>query len=406
MAVNLNPPGDLLPVPGVRLGVAEAAIKRPGRPDVTVLEFAENTQVAAVFTQNAFAAAPVVIARQRVAAGAIRALLINSGNANAGTGAAGHRAAMESCRVLAEQLSIVEQGVLPFSTGVIGEQLPLQRLCDALPEATGTLSDGHWSKAASAIMTTDTLPKAASRRVKLPGGRDIVLTGMSKGAGMIRPNMATMLAFVATDAPVDRSALQSLLASVTKRTFNSITIDGDTSTNDACVLAATGQAGGETLVPGQADWPAFAEAVEDLLRQLAQAIVRDGEGATRFIAVQVDRARNEDEARQVAFTVAHSPLVKTACFAGDPNWGRILAAVGRAGLDELEIARVDISLGAVRVVTAGEPDADYVEAQAAAVMAQSEYEISISLGRGDAATTVWTTDLSYDYVKINAEYRS
>jgi glutamate N-acetyltransferase/amino-acid N-acetyltransferase len=406
VAVNLKPPVNLLPVPGVRLGVAEAAVKKPGRPDVTALLFAPNTQVAAVFTQNAFAAAPVLIARERVAAGSIRALLINSGNANAGTGRAGHEAALQTCQALAEAFDVPAESVLPFSTGVIGQLLPAERICKAIPALPGNLSEAGWLDAARAIMTTDTQPKALSRRVELGDGEPpITITGMTKGAGMIKPNMATMLAFVATDARVSQADLQALLAPAVQRSFNSITVDGDTSTNDACVLAATGQTG-PALTPDHPGWPTFANAVETVLRELAQAIVRDGEGATRFIAIKVDSAASVDEARQVAFTVAHSPLVKTACFAGDPNWGRILAAVGRAGLARLDIGRVDIALGSVDIVHQGQPVPGYSEADAAAIMAQAEFDIRIGLGRGDAATTIWTTDLSYEYVRVNAEYRS
>lgn len=404
MAVNLSPPGELLPVPGARIGVAEAAIKRPGRPDLVLFELAAGSCTAAVFTRNAFAAAPVVLARDHLHAAAPRALLINSGNANAGTGAAGLEAARACCQAAGEALGMPANTVLPFSTGVIGQPLPVDRIRHAIPTAGDDLRADGWLAAARAIMTTDTVPKGASRRVDLPDGGDVVLTGIAKGAGMICPDMATMLAFVGTDAGIAQADLQEALAEAVQLSFNSITVDGDTSTNDACVAFATGE--GAALRPGEGGWDAFIEALQDLCAELAQAIIRDAEGATRFITLEVAGARDIDEARRAAFTVAHSPLVKTAAFAGDPNWGRILAAVGRSGLPDLDIGGVDIALDDVVIVRGGEPAADYREADAAAVMARPEFTIRIALGRGTAGARIWTSDLSYDYVKINAEYRT
>lgn len=406
MPVNLKPPSELLPVNGIRLGAAQAAIKRVGRDDVLLLVLDKGSSVAATFTRNAFAAAPVKLASQHLASNDIRALLINSGNANAGTGQAGIDDAQACCQAVAEALGIGAAQVLPFSTGVIGSRLPVDRIQAAAVQCASVLQPANWLAGAQAIMTTDTVAKGVSRKMKFADGTGITLTGIAKGSGMIRPDMATMLAFVGTDASISDADLQALLTDAVSVSFNSITVDGDTSTNDACVLCATGQAGGALLQPGSPEWRLFADALRGLLTELAQAIVRDAEGATKFITVQVGGAANTNEARQVAFTVAHSPLVKTACFASDPNWGRILAAVGRAGLPDLDISGVGIQLGQVGVVVNGEPAADYREADAAAVMAQAEFTIAISLGRGDAAARIWTSDLSYEYVKINAEYRT
>lgn len=404
MAVNLHPPEQLLPIAGARLGVADAAIKKPGAPDLALVELAAGTTVAAVFTRNAFAAAPVTIARDHAAGHAARVLLINSGNANAGTGADGISDAGQCCEAAAARLDIQSADVLPFSTGVIGQRLPTDRIRDALPVAEGDLRADGWLGAARAMMTTDTVPKGISRQVALSDGQTTTLTGIAKGSGMIRPDMATMLAFVGTDAAISGDDLQSALDASVQSSFNSITVDGDTSTNDACLLFATGQ--GAALDSRHTDWAAFTAALDEIMQGLAQAIVRDAEGATRFITLDVTGARDTDEARQVAFTVAHSPLVKTACFAGDPNWGRILAAVGRAGIDDLDIQRVGIALDDVAVVAAGELAPGYREADAETVMAQDEFTIAIDLGRGEVATRIWTSDLSHDYVTINAEYRS
>lgn len=409
MAVNLSPPSDLLPVPGVRLGVAEAAVKAPGRADLALLALCEGARTSAVFTRNAFSAAPVQVARANLQAAWPRALVINSGNANAGTGEAGLEAARTCAAAVADRLGCESEAVLPFSTGVIGLPLPVARITGAVPSAVEDLSEDGWLRAAKAIMTTDTVPKAISRRVSLgsaDGRRDAVITGMSKGSGMIRPDMATMLGFIATDAAVEQGALNRCLAQAVNASFNCISVDGDTSTNDACVLTATGRAGNAALTEEDEDFQVFADAVTEVCTWLAQAIVRDGEGASHFITLHVEGARDVMEARRVAFTVAESPLVKTACFANDPNWGRILAAVGRSGIEALDLGGVDIHLDDVRIIKGGEPDPDYSEEKGAKVMARPEYTIGIRLGRGRTAARVWTCDLSYEYVRINAEYRT
>lgn len=394
--------GVARPVPGIRLGTAQAGIKKKDRDDVLVIEADEAAVVAAVFTQNAFCAAPVVVAREHLQ-GAPRWLLINSGNANAGTGARGLRDAQLTCEALAQRVGHSGQNVLPFSTGVIGEYLPVEKIQAALPQALSDLHEDHWEQAARAIMTTDTYPKLASETVDV-GGYTVTVTGISKGAGMIQPNMATMLAFIATDALIEKSALQALLADVADQTFNCITVDGDTSTNDACVLMASGRS--PLLMPGTPAFDAFSNAVHAVLGQLSEAIVRDGEGATKLIRIQVEGARDRDEARMVGKTIAHSPLVKTAFFASDPNWGRILAAVGRAGCENLVIERVAIWLDEVQIVEAGGRCSGYTEEAGARVMAQHEILIRVALGRGEASETVLTCDFSYDYVRINAEYRT
>jgi glutamate N-acetyltransferase/amino-acid N-acetyltransferase len=406
MAVNLEPPSGLLPVKGVRLGAAEAAVKKPGRADVAVVALAQGTHTAAVFTKNVFRAAPVIMAQQRVNAVSPRAFVINSGNANAGTGRQGLVDAQACTAALAEQLGYVDSdAVLPFSTGVIGEPLPVQRIREALPAAVADLSENGWQRAAQAIMTTDTVPKAVSRRVDLDG-HTITITGMAKGSGMIRPDMATMLAFVATDAVIEPAALECCLREAVDTSFHCVTVDGDTSTNDAVTLSATGRAGNPAIITDSPSFATLRDAITAVCVALAQGVVRDGEGANHFITVAVEGALDIAEARRVAFTVAQSPLVKTTCFAGDPNWGRILAAVGRAGVESLELSGVDIFLDDVCLVRGGEPDAGYSEDRAAAVMARSEYVIHVQLGRGGVGTRVWTCDLSYDYVRINAEYRT
>jgi len=394
--------GVARPVPGIRLGTAQAGIKKADRDDLLVIEADEAAVVAAVFTQNAFCAAPVLVAREHLAA-APRWLLVNSGNANAGTGPRGLRDALYTCDALAQKVGGAGQNVLPFSTGVIGEYLPIEKIEGALPQALSDLHEDHWEKAARAIMTTDTYPKLSSHEVNV-GGYSVTVTGISKGAGMIQPNMATMLAFIATDARVEKHALQSLLSDVADRTFNCITVDGDTSTNDACVLMASGKS--PLLSPGTPEFDAFANAVYAVLAELSEAIVRDGEGATKLIRIQVEGARNREEARTVGKTIAHSPLVKTAFFASDPNWGRILAAVGRAGCKNLIIENVAIWLDEVQIVEAGGRCNGYTEEAGARVMAQSEILIRVALGRGEAQETVLTCDFSYDYVRINAEYRT
>ncbi len=389
------------PVPGVRLAAAAAGIRYRDRDDLVLMELAEGSTVAAVFTRNAFCAAPVIVAREHLAKAEPRCLLVNSGNANAGTGAAGLAACRETCRLTAAAAGVAVEEVLPFSTGVIGEDLPTDPFARALPGLLERLDEAAWPAAAAAIMTTDTVPKLASRQVALDG-RTVTVTGMAKGSGMIRPDMATMLAFIATDASVEREVLRSMLEAAVAPSFNSITVDGDTSTNDACVLAATGASGVKVK---EADSP-LADAVAEVCMELAEAIVRDGEGATKLVRVRVEEAASEEEARQVAYTVAHSPLVKTALFASDPNWGRILAAVGRAGVSGLEIERVRIWLDRVCIVRDGGRDPGYTEAAGQAVVSRPEFTIRIALGRGDAAARILTCDLSFDYVRINAEYRT
>ncbi len=403
MAVGLSPPRDLHPVAGLRLASAAAGIRYRDRDDLVLVELAAGTHCAAVFTRNRFCAAPVQLARDHLAASAPRYWLINAGNANAGTGRDGLAAARATCALVAERAGVAETAVLPFSTGVIGEPLPVAPFAAALPGLFAGLAADGWQRAARAIMTTDTVPKAVSRQVTV-AGRTVTVTGMSKGAGMIRPDMATMLAFIATDAALDGARLRRLLPALVEDSFHRITVDGDTSTNDACVLAATGAAGVDPFATAES--AAFEVALRDVFRHLAQAIVRDGEGATKFVTVRVTAARDRAEADAVAYTVAHSPLVKTALYASDPNWGRILAAVGRAPLPGLDLSRVDIRLGPVRVIRGGEPDPAYCEADGQAVFAAPEIEIGIALGRGSAGTVVWTTDLSHDYVRINAEYRT
>jgi glutamate N-acetyltransferase/amino-acid N-acetyltransferase len=409
MAVNLSAPNpqDLHPVPGVRLGIAMAGVRKAGRRDLTVITLAEGAQVAAVFTQNRFCAAPVQLCRRHLAMGAgIRALLVNTGNANAGTGADGLVRAEASCAALARLLGLDAEQVLPFSTGVIMESLPVDRITAGLPAALADLAEDHWAQAAEAIMTTDTVPKAASRRVRIDG-RTVTVTGISKGAGMIRPNMATMLGFVATDAAVEPALLRALVKEAADRSFNRITIDGDTSTNDSFVLIASGAAGNAPIAQfDSVDGALLRDAVIAVAEQLAQAIVRDGEGATKFITLQVDGGRSEDECRLVAYAIAHSPLVKTAFFASDPNLGRILAAVGYAGIADLDQSLIDLYLDDVPVAVRGGRNPAYREEDGQRVMKQSEIMVRIALGRGDAQATLWTCDLSHEYVSINADYRS
>lgn len=406
MAVNWPIDVPWEPVAGVELASTAAGIRYQGRDDLVLMRLAPGTQVASVLTRNAFCAAPVHVVRRHLQHNAAQALVINAGNANAGTGNAGMQAALESCAVVAQELGIDPQQVLPFSTGVIGEAMPIAPFAQAMPGLVQALCPEGWSQASKAIMTTDTLPKLRSRVVELGDGRRLTITGMAKGAGMIKPDMATMLAFIATDAPIAQGWLNELLQQAVAQSFNAITVDGDTSTNDACVLMATGQAGGSPLTAESLDGQIFAEAVTSLMVELAQGIVRDAEGATRFIEVRVEGARDTQEARQVAFTVAESPLVKTAAFAGDPNWGRILAAIGRSGLEDLDIAGVHLWMDEVRLIAQGQPDPDYAEERGAAVAARPEYTIRAVLNRGPATARVWTCDYSYDYVRINAEYRS
>ena len=420
MAVNLRAPEVLHPVKGIRLGVAGAAIKkrRPdtapaqgaagagGRKDLLLVELAPGTQVAGVFTRNAFCAAPVMLCRQALATGTqVRALLVNAGNANAATGAGGLEDARATMVAVAVQSGCRPDQVLPFSTGVIGVRLPINRMVDAVPQARANLREDGWLDAARAIMTTDTVPKGATRRIATSQGA-VTVTGIAKGVGMICPDMATLLAFIGTDARLSQKAAQAMLERAVGRTFNCITVDGDTSTNDSCVLLATGQAGSAEIDERHGDFSAIARAVTEVCRDLAQAVVRDGEGATKFITVQVGGARDEAEARQVAYSVAHSPLVKTAMFASDANWGRIVMAIGKAGVAGLDPSGVSVALGDVRLIENGEPHPDYREEFGAAAVARPEFAIHIGLSRGTAQATVWTCDLSYEYVKINAEYRT
>ena len=410
MAVNLSAPDPraLYPVTGVTLGVAEAGIRKVGRRDLLVMRLDDGASVAGVFTQNRFCAAPVIVTREHLSqsAGAVRALVVNTGNANAGTGSAGLAAARTTCDAAAKLLGSTPSQVLPFSTGVIMEPLPVDRVVAGLPQCIANLRADDWAGAAAAIMTTDTIPKAASGRYKV-GNSEITVTGIAKGAGMIRPNMATMLGFVATDARVSVALVQQAVTYAAERSFNRISIDGDTSTNDSFVLIATGRA----QMPGITDalsagYRAFRDAVTDIAVRLAQAIVRDGEGATKFITVRVEGGRDERECLSVAYAIAHSPLVKTAFFASDPNLGRILAAVGYAGICDLDVEKVDLYLDDVLVAQSGGRYPGYDEADGQRVMKQSEITVRVVLGRGAAQSVVWTCDLSHDYVSINADYRS
>lgn len=409
MPVNLAAPRpqDLHPVPGVKLGIAMAGVRKANRKDLAVITLDEGAAVAGVFTRNRFCAAPVQLARKHLAAGVgIRALVINTGNANAGTGEDGLVRAYSTCVALARHLDLAPEQVLPFSTGVIMEPLPNDRIEQALPAALAALREDAWAEAAEAIMTTDTVPKAASRQVQI-GGAPVTVTGISKGAGMIRPNMATMLGFVATDAKVEPGVLQALVREAADLSFNRITIDGDTSTNDSFMLIATGRAAHAAITSlDSPEGRALREAVVAVAQQLAQAIVRDGEGATKFITVQVEGGANEEECRRVAYAIAHSPLVKTAFYASDPNLGRILAAVGYAGIEDLDQGRIDLHLDDVHVATQGGRHPSYREEDGQRVMKQREITVRVGLGRGAASATVWTCDLSHDYVSINADYRS
>ena len=399
-------PADMPAIAGCQIGVAEAGIKKPGRRDLVIMALEAGSRLAGTFTCNAFCAAPVHVAREHLTAGVEgpRYLVINTGNANAGTGEQGMTDARATCQALAEIAGCDAPAVLPFSTGVIGEPLPMDRLTAALPAAFANLGEGDWSAAAHGIMTTDTRPKGSWRTLTLSNGESVTLAGVSKGSGMICPNMATMLGFVATDADlaIDQAALDAMLRRVVVKSFNSITVDSDTSTNDACMLAVTGQAGrveGEDLI-------AFEAALAEVMLELAQAIIRDGEGATKFVTIEVSEARSQEEARAVGFTVAHSPLVKTALYASDANWGRILAAVGRAPLEELDVTGVAITLNGVTIVEQGGRADSYTEAAGSAAMAEEELVIGIRLGRGQQEARIWTSDLSHDYVSINADYRS
>lgn len=393
---------EMHPVAGFRLGIASAGIKKPGRKDAVVMEIAPGSAVAAVFTRNAFCAAPVLVCKEHLRKNAPRYLVVNTGNANAGTGEPGLANARLTCNSLAQLAGVTEAEVLPFSTGVIGEPLPVLKLIDALPAALENLSPSNWKTAAEGIMTTDTRPKGASRR-KTIGGETVTITGITKGAGMIKPDMATMLAYVATDAKISTDQLQQILVEVNEKSFNRITVDGDTSTNDSVILAATGAS---SVIIDSTTRLEFQAVLQEVFTELAQAIIRDGEGATKFVSVIVQSAATNDEAKQVAFTVAESPLVKTALAASDPNWGRILAAIGRAGIENLDVSKVDIKLNKISIVENGGRTASYSEQKGQAAMQPENIEILVSLNRGAVTETVWTTDLTYDYVRINAEYRT
>ena len=408
MPVNLSAPDPaaLKAVAGIELGTAKAGIRKPGRRDLLIARIAPGATAAGVFTRNRFCAAPVQVCRDHLATGAgVRAFVVNTGNANAGTGEQGLAAARETCEAVAGLMGCTTNQVLPFSTGVILEQLPIDRLVAGLPHAIADLDSDHWAQAAESIMTTDTLPKAASRSVTV-NGRAAVVTGIAKGAGMIRPNMATMLGFIATDALVPQELLEQWVREAADASFNRITIDGDTSTNDSLLLVATGAGALDADGAGGQAAAALKAAIIEVALELAQAIVRDGEGATKFISVVVERAGSPAEASAVAYAIAHSPLVKTAFFASDPNLGRILAAVGYAGIDDLDQTDIDLYLGDVHVATRGGRHPDYREEDGQRVMKHAEITIRVVLNRGEMATTVWTCDLSHDYVSINADYRS
>jgi glutamate N-acetyltransferase/amino-acid N-acetyltransferase len=413
MPVNLTvpSPADLLPVKGVELGFNKAYIRKPDRKDMLLMRLAPGTKVAGVFTQNRFCAAPVLLCREHLSSGnEIRALVVNTGNANAGTGDDGLARARQTCEALAKLLDIQPAQVLPFSTGVIMEPLPVDRVVAGLPACIADLKENNWANAAEAIMTTDILPKAVSKQVRIgdkAGGKTITVTGIAKGSGMIHPNMATMLGYVATDAAIAQPALQALIQHAVNRSFNCITVDGDTSTNDSLILMATGQAGNAEITDTtSADYQALRDAMTEVAAILAQAIVRDGEGATKFMTIRVEGGKTEEECRKVGYAIGRSPLVKTAFFASDPNLGRILAAVGYAGITDLDTRKINLYLDDVLVAQNGGRAASYQEADGNRVMQQAEILVRVQLGRGSEMATVWTCDFSYDYVKINADYRT
>ncbi|MAR01098.1 MAG: bifunctional ornithine acetyltransferase/N-acetylglutamate synthase [Oceanospirillaceae bacterium] len=405
MAVNFTVFEDFKAVKGVRVGIAKSAMRYKDRDDMVVFELAEGSNTAGVFTNNAFCAAPVQICRHHLELASPRYLLINTGNANAGTGPKGFKNATASCELLAEKTGVTAEQILPFSTGVIGEPLNMPAFDRGIPAALADLSENNWARAAKGIMTTDTLPKGCSRQIEI-NGQTVTITGISKGAGMIMPNMATMLGFIATDAAIPQGLLQTWVRKLADSSFNRITIDGDTSTNDSCVLVATGQSGVSIDHEVSAEAVTLFTALEQVFRDLAQAIVRDGEGATKFVTMEISEASSVKEALDVAYTVAHSPLVKTAMFASDANWGRILAAVGRSGVQDFDLSKVQIYLNDVQIVEDGGRCDSYTEEQGAAIFRMSEFTVRIVLGRGDVTETVWTTDLSHEYVTINANYRS
>lgn len=408
MPVNLKPLtiDSISPIKGISLGTAKAHIKKPNRKDLLLVTIAEGSRVSGVFTQNAFCAAPVLLCKEHLKnESSIRALIINTGCANAGTGEEGILSAKETCEAVSEVLSINSRQVLPFSTGVILESLPIDKIKNGLPDALKNLDPAHWADAAEAIMTTDIAPKGASKRLKIQD-REIFISGISKGSGMIHPNMATMLSFIATDASINQILLDKLLKEVTQQSFNCITVDGDTSTNDSFILIATGHAGNCEIIKEDNDYEILKAAILEVAIELAQAIVRDGEGATKFITIQVESGLDQAECRKVGFAIAHSPLIKTAFFASDPNLGRILAAIGYSGIESLDISKIKLYLGDFLVAEKGSRAISYTEDQGQEVMKHSEITMRILLNRGHAKATIWTCDFSYDYVKINADYRS
>jgi glutamate N-acetyltransferase/amino-acid N-acetyltransferase len=405
MPVNLSAPvaAELLPVAGVTLGIAEAGIKRANRKDLLVIKLDEGSTVAGVFTTNRFCAAPVIVAKQHLASGkGIRALLVNTGNANAGTGEQGLAAALTTCSALAKLLGCSAEQILPYSTGVIMEPLPVEKIVAGLPQAISNLKENNWFDAAQAIMTTDIVAKAVTRQVQIDG-KTVTVTGMSKGSGMIHPNMATMLGYIATDAAISQPLLQQMVSEAANRSFNCITVDGDTSTNDSLMLIATGKSG---VCVNESSRAAVQAVVTEVATALAQAIVRDGEGATKFITIQIEGGKDEDECKKIGYAIAHSPLVKTAFFASDPNLGRILAAIGYAGVSDLNVETLKLYLDDVLVAENGGRAASYQEEDGQRVMQQSDITIRVELNRGKVNATLWTCDFSYDYVKINASYRS
>ena len=397
---------NLLPVQGIKLASTSAGIYKKQRNDVTLIQICEGSSVAAVFTKNVFAAAPVVVARKHLESEAIQYLLINAGNANAGLGKIGETDALQTCSALAEQEGCGSDAILPFSTGVIGEKLPVDKLIKVLPSLKDNLKTNNWQDAARAIMTTDTVEKAISTKIPI-NGKEITITGIAKGSGMIRPDMATMLAFIGTDAAVNTTTLQHILEETADATFNRITVDGDTSTNDACVLIATGEAGNKRIDDSTGnDYLALKGGVHEVCKLLAISIVKDGEGATKFIEINIKGGASNQECLQVGYAIAHSPLVKTAFFASDPNWGRILAAIGRAGVSNLDIASINIFLDEICIVEGGGRCSSYTEEQGKSIMVKPEITVTVELGRGNSDEKIWTCDLSHDYVSINADYRS
>ena len=407
MPVKLEAPKahELLSVPGVKLGYAEAHVRKPNRKDVLVITLVENSRVSGVFTQNRFCAAPVTICKTHLSQASIKALLVNTGCANAGTGQSGLEHALETCTALSKLLNIQSNQVLPFSTGVILEPLPADRIIAGLPAAVANLKEDNWLNAAEAIMTTDIIAKGTSRKIELDG-KTVTITGISKGSGMIHPNMATMLGYIATDASVSQRALDQIIQYAVNKSFNCITVDGDTSTNDSLIMMASNLAGNSEITENSADYITLRDALTEVAIELAQAIVRDGEGATKFMTIKIEGGKNEEECRKIAYAIAHSPLVKTAFFASDPNLGRILAAIGYAGIDDLDVNNLELYLGDVLVAEKGGRAESYLEAQGVAIMKETDILVRAVLNRGSSDATVWTCDFSYDYVKINADYRS